>query len=1019
MGRIQTYITDLLNEIEKKERAIASEQNEYEKIQKNYELLGLREKLQNAADVLSEVFKDRNIDEVVKDVLGEEEAQNTLNALQERNDNLKQRYVSNYQGVITGAQIRKEQLILQNPTIENEDHPQHSKLVAIDREIANAQDKLDNPTYKQDSIFSVVKKEKYNDFILAFADHYDNKIIVNNSFEYTARIEEFVPVDENEKVLTYPVKDKLTKIAFHINTSAELKQYILDNCDIIDNLTAIDSRESVNKLFNDFAKPVGSKVDANNKKVLIDAAKEKNLDHILNERDGGFDNVNTQEDEQKIYNDDFELKFSNETNLKFCYMIREMENRDIVPLDAKNVEEDNKFYGFRKLMQARNRVVKMVEESSIDTENRFSEEEFKEAVEDLKLQAKNIREMYEIINEEIGTNYSAMPTNVDNYRNTVIPREFKKNLAHNSQFNSLYITKAFLQSHNIDIDDFMKNPAKMLKEAFEKDTKDLDMDSVLKDKHKGEALFDLSVGKQDIFKSVDVYGYVRVVEFVNSMETNPENIKNNNLVVAGMLNKFGKRKASVDLSSNYFAEANKKETIQNIFLAEKDDDGKIPYIDCHSANVVSNIPNNKVPEEFAKSIQSRKTGFNMTDVPTSLDKVADYYGFEEKFYDMMAIIKKFDNVRRNPKNADKVKESKNLTVADLVGAAQELCVKYILTHDIDAMNKAAIAGESDPVVSKEFMKAMINLIENPSKETSLNGIELEGLGNKDLAKLIKNRSSLMSKKANTLKKDAQTKEKGFIDIFKDINKKMDDLDKQVDKIAKKIGKGETNAEIEEIGMRHRRLLNQLMEAQNTRIDELRQEYENGKITKYYYEKRIEQIKDLRPLEEAAMFETDESYMKDFKAYKKYRLEKDPTLLQGEDAEEDLKREFEDKKERANQEKDRFLADRVCADHGIYAKKAFNSENKFAVKSELIQINENDYRQYFDELVQTNDYFKNLRLQEEAKNEELLINNEEVVREQIYVFEADELTAKKEEYKEIGSEEISEVKDRSKDSVIDM
>ena len=197
-------------------------------------------------------------------------------------------------------------------------------------------------------------------------------------------------------------------------------------------------------------------------------------------------------------------------------------------------------------------------------------------------------------------------------------------------------------------------------------------------------------------------------------------------------------------------------------------------------------------------------------------------------------------------------------------------------------------------------------------------------------------------------------------LFKEINKKMDELDKRVDKIAKRIGKGETNEEIEAIGMQHRELYNQLLVAQNERIEQLRHEYETGKISKYYYEKRVEQVNTLQNLEQIPpLFEIDEPQYKDFKTYKKHVINEIMKKIEnGEEAkmpenDEELKEEYKRVLDRLECDKLSYLADRVLNDNGIKVLKSLSSENKFAVSSQLLNINEEVYREEYTQYIEHN------------------------------------------------------------------
>jgi hypothetical protein len=297
----------------------------------------------------------------------------------------------------------------------------------------------------------------------------------------------------------------------------------------------------------------------------------------------------------------------------------------------------------------------------------------------------------------------------------------------------------------------------------------------------------------------------------------------------------------------------------------------------------------------------------------------------------METIKEYHIALKNPNNKVKVQK---ITMKDLIGAAQEVCAKYLLTHDINVLNKEAKANDRDAVISKEFYNQIVNFIKNPSLEETLHVVDTENMGNPSLEKLVKDRKSLLSNKEKEIQTFVKTQEAKFINTFKALNKQIDALDKQVDKISKKLGKGETNDEIEAIGMEQRKLYNELLKVQNARIEDLQKEYEKGMISKYYFEKRVEQVQKLQNLDKLPpLFKIDDP---EYKNLYKYIDKKDEGLL----------KEYNELMEAARNEKMAYLGDLVCADKGIRTLKALSSQNEFTVKTQLLEIDENVYKEEF-------------------------------------------------------------------------
>jgi hypothetical protein len=269
----------------------------------------------------------------------------------------------------------------------------------------------------------------------------------------------------------------------------------------------------------------------------------------------------------------------------------------------------------------------------------------------------------------------------------------------------------FLKTTNISIDEFLNNPADAVKKYVEEKSNQLNADNLVAGMNKGQAIFALA--DKDADRGIDPYGLMRTVEFLNNLETDPEKRKNNAIVSAGMINAFGKTVFTIGLNTRYLNDSasNIMETLQNIILA-KEEDGKILYSKCFAKNIPLN--GKKADDlddgsEYVQVITEAKGGFRVRDHQTVLHKIAEIDSFENKFYDAIAIIKQYDAARKDPKNAN---INQNISIKDLVKATQELCVKYLYTHDVAAMNEEAKANGNDDIISEDFMTTMMNFINN-------------------------------------------------------------------------------------------------------------------------------------------------------------------------------------------------------------------------------------------------------------------------------------------------------------------
>ena len=932
MKSVVDYLSVLLKDIKSKEKRIEECTDPYEKVGHNHELTEMKEQLKNAANLLGNAYTSKELLELCKGIMPDDVQKKIYDQMEEKNRKNEKSYI-NYQKQILDVSEKDIAAAFDlDPDCDKESSPVYKKYKAAQDAFDKALQNIENPKYNKVNFLSLVGPEYYDEYIKKLAA---NLVNVDGATEIEKNILSYQVVYKSEKSLEYPVKDKLDNMIISMSgISYETHQLINENYNFINEITSIESSEGSRRIYDYVSKiePIVEKENLNN---FIEGSKDKGLEDIAYDNAMGFKEFEHVESEKRVYNDELNLEFSDNVKILYSTLLKEMQNTNMLPDNASIDESGIKAYGFTKFLQARKKLI-----DTINAEN-FDENEFRIDLDNIKREVRKIENMENLIERKIGTSFESMPTNVDTFRNQHVPRRFKQNLAHNAQINGLYISLGLINKAGVTIDQFVQNPTEVVKKAFDDQFDELHIDNKLKGRSKAEAIYDLAGGKK--FETIGVYGYLRAIEFFAGLETDPEKKKHNTVVIAGMLSNFSKKQMVLDAAkSGYMNNANISETLQNIFLAKPDENGNISYADCHSKIIPVSEKENP---EYVSRIFDYKTGYSIKDKETAIDKIAKIENFQETYYDMMAVIKKYNTVLKNPDN--KVKP--NVEIKDLINAAQELCAKYLLIHDINELDK-------------NFQKEVMNFIKNPSLEETIRVVNTQGMENPSLEKLVKGKKSLISKKEKDIKSFVTRQEQAFIKTFKELNKQMDALDKQVDKISKKIGKGETNAEIEAIGMQHRKLLNQLMEAQNARIDKLQNEYENGMISKYYYEKRVEQVKTLQNIDKIPpLFQVDEPQYDKFKSYKKALSEKQKSGK----TDEELLEEYNELKASLTNEKMSYLVSLVCSDKGIKSLKSLNSKNEFAVKSDLIEINEEVYKKESEDLIKENTKIKALAEHKQA------------------------------------------------------
>ena len=171
-----------------------------------------------------------------------------------------------------------------------------------------------------------------------------------------------------------------------------------------------------------------------------------------------FEKVYYNKDNHKRFIDSInEIQSSKETKDKIKKLLKKLDSLEILDESANASESPYKEYGFIRFIKARNAFVDAMNEEPAD------EEKIRRTLEILKNEENKINEIYQVIKEELGDEYETMPSNVDSYRQILVPPCFKDNLVINAKFNSLFIMLTFIKEKNLNIDNFVDYPVELAK----------------------------------------------------------------------------------------------------------------------------------------------------------------------------------------------------------------------------------------------------------------------------------------------------------------------------------------------------------------------------------------------------------------------------------------------------------------------------------------------------------------------------------------------------------------------------
>ena len=489
------------------------------------------------------------------------------------------------------------------------------------------------------------------------------------------------------------------------------------------------------------------------------------------------------------------------------------------------------------------------------------------------------------------------------------------------------------------------------------------IDNLLSDKTKAEGLLFLAE-KNNIPKFEDIVKFTRSLELIYKSERNEEYEKNNHLSFIAVSTLYGNKGRVATIGSMYF-EGKTLETIQNIFLAKRNDFGRISYLDSY----VSTLP---IQDDL-------KTSVFLEQKPTIVEKIKADENIEETFYEAINVLKEFTVKSKEIKKQNLLLEPKKV-----FDSVQELAVKIILTLDIKGTSVDQKRGYSE-----RFVRDLYNVIVDYKEVEELKNLKFEPNMKRlnSMTTVIENKDKLVKTLEKNMNLHQKNREDVFIREFERINKEIDLLDKRADELGKKLAKGATNEAIEEIALEQHKKFLELQNLQNKRLKELKEDVENGIITEFYFNKRTEQVKLLSDIKnKPAMFMCDDKNYKNFKTYVKEVLKKDiksfdqNQLRFNENKYDLLMRKSKD-------EKQLHLINKILTHYKLSTNKSINYER---VEQIVVKDNTFEMKKISEELLESNRQIEEakknpqkapLEVNLEEPNEEV---SEEIIKEEVKV-----------------------------------
>lgn len=588
-----------------------------------------------------------------------------------------------------------------------------------------------------------------------------------------------------------------------------------------------------------------------------------------------------------------EVKYNPEYKAKVIAILKRMDELGLVPEGATGAEESKKVYGFRKLVDAQTALEKAVKEGDTQHLSQLKEEYVR--------QTENMRELYAMVEDAIPGDNRCVANNVDNLRSSFIPAEFKKNVATNSNLNSLWITLSFIKQSGVSIEEFVDHPISHLRGVITREFESKAPET----RFAGMSVAQVLVSEaytSDVDYITNWLGTLRATDALCGGD--PENRAYNATVTRVLEAEMG---AAVPYAQVYLSDA--RDTLENIFLVNDEDReyAKMP-------TDVNRVGGNKSVDGFTKY--------------PAFDPV-QYLNEHEIDYKAMAdrmghAIKEFsDAILAQPDNG------KNLKY-DVVKLMKS--VRF-------ATARALLLKNPDP--SEPGVKELTEFLEKPLKALEKYGVGkdvINSLNDRRHGDKIQNPVKSIEENAMNLKRlfsDKEKEIKGFTASEKGYNQKADTILKEAERISSQVAKEKDPAKVEKLQIESVKKMNELKALQKAEVDRLKDAFKDGKITAYYLKNRTDKIGSLEHNKSTAMFEADAFPSKD-DYIKSTGLE--------ELTSDEKKGLYESAKLRALDEKKKFLGRRILEKEGtdpsLPDQKPFLSKEEISAEGVVKEMNFN-------------------------------------------------------------------------------
>lgn len=903
---MKTYFLNLKSKIGELNNRIENEPNSVTKAYLSYELIKLKKEEESFLTNLFGNYGDEDIEAFINQDKIEKYRSAKMQADAKNLDSHNRNKQAN-EAAIARENAAIQKILDDDPNAEsdfNAHTENYQKIKEKRKMIEKFQDKLDNEKYKKVLAVNYLDKSIVDDVILEVIDGAETNVNAGKESYYKLKdkVTKYVPIEDLETERENPIKSKLEQL----NHEGKLLNFpnFWSEYDKMIELTSNSTMEVAISQHTEMVLPIEKALSKREKDTFSQAVIDAGLSDLADEFSGGFNEPKNIKEYNRIKG--ILQPFVNDEGVApgITRLLQKMESLGFVPDGAYSGESKHKEYGFTNFLKAKKEFINAVNKDDFDIY------EFNEKWNKLKEEERKIDSMFDEIKLYLGDELDTMPTNVDSIRNSEIPLKYRNQLALQEKFNNLYITLAFIKEHKGEldnynaIDSFGEDSLKFVRDALEKEYKENNIDAKLKDKSTIQAIMELTK-KGEMPVVFDPYPYTRSIELYTISQQTEIYKKENTLILGGVKLETGQVKRAVEKYSRYFDGANVEQTLQNIFVGG-------PEFSYEKAIVP--ITGNRT---------DLLTGITAVEEPTLIERLAnvtDATNIQEMFYEALNAVKQYNNVYKQEGET-----KRKITPEQMLSAFQELTVKIMMTRDLNAKNQS---GER--LYPKDFVKQLNNAVKDYRKleELSQATINVDNAHRRDLLTLMNKGQKLMKKEAKSLEKELNKKEKLINKEEKKLNKRISAIEKKVAKLNAKQTKrhsDERAAEIQTLIQEKTEKQQRITANRNDRLTSLRKDYEEGKISKYYFKTRTEQIKNNEDLSQIPLMHLcDDKKYKNFKTYAKKVLNLSREDYRNQELIERHKSEYIELMEKLTAEKSGYLADKVAATKNMSMSKVLDS-----------------------------------------------------------------------------------------------